>query len=172
MNKGYNLLPMSSETSKLFVGGLPASTTHADLVKLFATAGSVFGVKIVMDRETNRSKGFAFVEMATAADAQAALKKLDGCKLVDRRIFITTARPQVKRVEISGPKTAGRAAKPAAAAPEFVERRSGKDRRGQPQPPRRKPDAPVPVKKPGGNPGGFGPGFTSKKWKKPGRTGR
>ncbi len=108
-------------TSKLFVGGLPAETTHADLVKLFATAGAVFGVKIVMDRATNRSKGFAFVEMATEADAQAALKKLDGHKLVDRRIFITEARPHGKKASEPRPLSAKPAAKPA-----FVERRSGK----------------------------------------------
>ena len=155
---------MSNEDSKLFVGGLPATTTHADLVKLFATAGPVFGVKIVMDRQTNRSKGFAFVEMATPADAQAALKKLDGYKLVDRRIFITTARPQEKRVVEPEAKAS---AKPAA----LVERRSGKDRRAQPpaEAPRRKADAPVSPKKPAANPGGFGPGFHPNKWKKPNR---
>jgi RNA recognition motif-containing protein len=164
MYKGYNVLLMSHETSKLFVGGLPATTTHADLVKLFATAGQVFGVKIVMDRETNRSKGFAFVEMATEADAQTALQKLDGHKLVDRRIFITAARPLEKR-----------AADPAKTAPKpaaFVERRSGKDRRAQPpaEAPRRKADAPSSPKKPAPNPGGFGPGFHPNKWKKPNRT--
>jgi RNA recognition motif-containing protein len=158
-------------TSKLFVGGLPAETTHADLVKLFATTGPVFGVKIVMDRKTNRSKGFAFVEMATPADAQAALKKLDGYKLVDRRIFITEARPQVKRVEDLEP--AKPPVKPVPGKPGFVERRSGKDRRAQPtaEASRRKPDAAAPAKKPA-NPGGFGPGFHPNKWKKPNRTRR
>jgi RNA recognition motif-containing protein len=136
--------------SKLFVGGLPASTTHADLVKLFGTAGQVFGVKLVVDLETGRSKGFAFVEMAAPADAQAALKKLDGHKLVDRRIFVTAARPHEKKAEAPPAK------------PGFIERRSGRDRR--------KPDAAVPM--PGANPGGYGPGFTSKTWKKPGRTRR
>ena len=181
-------------TSKLFVGGLPAQTTHADLVKLFATAGSVFGVKIVMDRQTNRSKGFAFVEMATPADAQAALKKLDGYKLVDRRIFITAARPQEKRAVEPGAKPVGKAvsktaAKPGApparsapGTPGFVERRSGQDRRkaAQPEAPRRIPDVPLFLKKsgaksggkPAGKPGGFGPGFGPHQWKKPGRTRR
>lgn len=164
-------------TSKLFVGGLPATTTHADLVKLFGTAGQVFGVKIVMDRETNRSKGFAFVEMATEADAQAALKKLDGHKLVDRRIFITTARPQEKRAEEPAPKPGVKP--PVSHVPGsvgFVERRSGKDRRksASSDPARRKPDAAAPPSVPPkkANPGGFGPGFHPNKWKKPGRVRR
>ncbi|MFI5362218.1 MAG: RNA recognition motif domain-containing protein [Elusimicrobiota bacterium] len=173
-------------TSKLFVGGLPATTTHADLVKLFGTAGSVFGVKIVMDRQTNRSKGFAFVEMATPADAQAALKKLDGFKLVDRRIFITEARPQEKRAVASPSPSSGKAAgkagfkpafkqgAPAFGEPGFIDRRSGKDRRAQPpaETPRRKPETPSFIKKKTAEPGGFGPGFTRDRWKKPGRTRR
>ena len=158
---------MSHEEAKLFVGGLPETATHAELVKLFATVGPVFGVKLVMDRKTGRSKGFAFVEMATAADAQNAHKKLDGYKMVDRRIFITPARPLEKRVE-----------PPVPAKPAFVERRSGKDRRAQSlsDAPRRKADAPVPATGPAKKkpelPSTFGPGFTSNKWKKPNRTRR
>ena len=147
--------------SKLFVGGLPATTTHADLIKLFSTAGQVFGAKLVMDLETGRSKGFAFVEMATAADAQAAIKKLDGHKLVDRRIFVTPARPHEKAAEAP----AAKASKPGPGDPGFVERRSGKDRR-------KAPHAPAPAKSPSANTGGYGPGFSSKIWKKPGRTRR
>jgi cold-inducible RNA-binding protein len=161
---------MSHEESKLFVGGLPESATHAELVKLFATAGPVYGVKVVMDRKTGRSKGFAFVEMATPADAEAALKKLDGHKMVDRRIFVTPARPLEKRVEPAAPKPAP-----------FVERRSGADRRVQPPAEtRRAPGAPAPSAKAPPKPAGkppvkpavFGPGFSRDKWKKPGRTRR
>jgi RNA recognition motif-containing protein len=158
---------MSHEDSKLFVGGLPETATHAELVRLFATVGPVFGVKLVMDRKTGRSKGFAFVEMATPADAQAAHQKLDGYKMVDRRIFITPARPLEKRVE-----------PPVPAKPAFVERRSGQDRRASApaDAPRRKADAPAPASAPAKRkpepPAKFGPGFTSKKWKKPNRARR
>lgn len=163
MNKKYNPFAMAHEDAKLFVGGLPPATTHAELVRLFATVGPVFGVKVVMDRQTKLSKGFAFVEMATPADAQAALQKLDGHKLGDRRIFLTPARPLEKKLEPSIP-----------AKPAFAERRSGKDRRAQSasDAPRRKTGAAPPVpekKKPATGPSGFGPGFTRNKWKKPNR---
>jgi len=148
---------MSHEEAKLFVGGLPPAVTHAELVRLFATVGPVFGVKVVLDRQTKLSKGFAFVEMATPADAQAALKKLDGHKLGDRRIFVTPARPLEKRDE-----------PPAPAKPTFVERRSGKDRRAQPRDPEAKPER-KPSPKPPAKPSTFGPGFTRDKWLKPHR---
>jgi len=156
---------MAHEEAKLFVGGLSPSITHGELVRLFATVGPVFGVKVVVDRQTKLSKGFAFVEMATPADAQAALKKLDGHKLGDRRIFVTPARPLEKRDEPPAPA--------APAKPSFVERRSGKDRRAQPPAgaSRRQADAPAPAKppKPAEKPSVFGPGFTRDKWKKPHR---
>lgn len=154
---------MAHEEAKLFVGGLPTAITHAELVRLFATVGPVFGVKVVMDRQTKLSKGFAFVEMATAADAQAALKKLDGHKLGDRRIFVTPARPQEKREFPEAPP----------AKPAFVERRSGKDRRAQPSAAdgRRKAEPAPSAKAPKApaKPSGFGPGFTRDLWKKPHR---
>jgi RNA recognition motif-containing protein len=157
---------MAHEEAKLFVGGLPPGTTHADLVRLFATVGPVFGVKVVLDRQTKVSKGFAFVEMATAADAQAALQKLDGHKLGDRRIFVTPARPLEKKEAPAAP-----------AKPAFLERRSGKDRRAQssadagrrqaePFPAAKPPKAPA---KPAEKPAGFGPGFSRDLWKKPRR---
>ena len=104
----------------LFVGGLPYETTQEELAKMFAACGKVIDVKLIMDRDTGRSKGFAFVEMSTAAEAQAAIKTLNGSSLGQRQIFINEARPQEKRPE-------GFSAKPG-----FVERRSGKDRRRQP----------------------------------------
>ena len=118
-------------TNKLFVGGLPYETTQADLLKLFGTAGKVFGVKLIMDRETGRSKGFAFIEMAAAADTKAAMEKLNGAALGGRKIFITEARPQEKAAGATGA-TPASPSKPFAAAPTFVERRSGQDRRRRP----------------------------------------
>ncbi len=117
--------------TKLFVGGLPYETTQSELLKMFSSAGAVFGVKLIMDKETGRSKGYAFVEMSTEADAKAAMEKLNGAAVGARKMFISEARPQEKK---DGP--GGRpafAAKPAfAPAPGFVERRSGKDRRQRP----------------------------------------
>ncbi|HBL16145.1 MAG: hypothetical protein A2X36_04230 [Elusimicrobia bacterium GWA2_69_24] len=84
-------------TNKLFVGGLPYETTQDELTKLFSGCGKVNSVKIIMDRETGRSKGFGFVEMATEAEAQAALMKLNGTSLGPRQIFINEARPQERR---------------------------------------------------------------------------
>jgi len=107
------------ERSKLFVGGLAPETTRADLVKLFSTAGAVFGVKLVVDRDSGRSKGIAYVEMATETDARAALKKLDGARLGGKRIFVVAARA----------KDAAPAAPRYGSGPGMIERRSGKDRR-------------------------------------------
>lgn len=180
-NNEYNRIRMSHEEAKLFVGGLPEATTRADLARLFAASGPVFGVKLVTDRRTGRSKGFAFVEMATAADAQAAMKKFDGYRLGDRRIFITPARPQEKRDVSAPPGPASRPVPPGAAG--FVERRTGKDRRAAPSEAAAKPPvkpaakppfkpAPKPAAKPVERPAGYGPGFTRDRWKKPGRTRR
>jgi RNA recognition motif-containing protein len=106
--------------NNLFVGGLPYEATQEELAKLFAACGKVTNVKLIMDRDTGRSKGFGFVEMSTEAEAQAAIKKLNGATLGSRQIFINEARPQEKR-------PGGFADKPG-----FVERRSGvKDRRRQ-----------------------------------------
>jgi hypothetical protein len=106
----------------LFVGGLPYETTQEELERLFSTCGKVASAKLIMDRDTGRSKGFGFVEMSTAAEAQASISKLNGSTLGDRKIFINEARPQEPR-----PAHGGFADKP-----DFVERRSGvKDRRSQ-----------------------------------------
>jgi cold-inducible RNA-binding protein len=69
---------------KLFIGGLSFSTTDERLRELFATAGGVDSAVVVTDRDTGRSRGFGFVEMATAEDADAAAKKFDG-QMVDGR---------------------------------------------------------------------------------------
>ncbi len=69
---------------KLFIGGLSFSTTEEGLRELFATAGAVESAAVVTDRDTGRSRGFGFVEMTTAEDADAATKKFDG-QVVDGR---------------------------------------------------------------------------------------
>lgn len=69
---------------KLFIGGLSFSTSDERLRELFATAGGVESAAVVTDRDTGRSRGFGFVEMATAEEAEAAAKKFNG-QVVDGR---------------------------------------------------------------------------------------
>ncbi len=82
---------------KLYVGGLSYGTTEDALHELFSQAGQVDSVKIIIDRETGRSKGFAFVEMATDAAAQDAISRWDGKEFDGRRITVNEARPQAPR---------------------------------------------------------------------------
>jgi RNA recognition motif-containing protein len=83
--------------SKLFVGSLPYSVTDDQLSELFAQAGTVVSARVIMDRDTNRSKGFGFVEMSSDEEAQAAVKALDGHDMDGRRIVVSEARPQERR---------------------------------------------------------------------------
>jgi cold-inducible RNA-binding protein len=79
---------------RLYVGNLPYSATEDELRALFGQAGQVTSVVIIMDRETGRSKGFAFVEMATTADAQKALSMFNGYSLNRRALTVNEARPR------------------------------------------------------------------------------
>jgi len=79
-------------SSKIYVGNLPYSVTNSILESNFAEHGSVSSARIMMDRETGRSKGFGFVEMATADGAQAAIKALDGMSVDGRSIVVNLAR--------------------------------------------------------------------------------
>ena len=79
---------------KLFVGGLPYRTTGDELRDAFAQAGEVASASIVTDRETGRSRGFGFVEMANDADAATAVDKLNGSELDGRKIVVSEARPK------------------------------------------------------------------------------
>lgn len=88
--------------NKLFVGGLPYSATERELEELFAQAGTVNSVKIIIDRDTGRSKGFGFIEMATEDEAQAAIKQFDGYELDGRTLAVNVARPQEDRGGRSG----------------------------------------------------------------------
>jgi RNA recognition motif-containing protein len=82
---------------KLYVGNLPYSATEATLRELFAPLGEVTSVSIITDRDSGRSKGFGFVEMATDAAAQQAIAQLSGKPLDDRTITVAEARPQADR---------------------------------------------------------------------------
>ena len=82
---------------KLYVGNLPYSATEATLRELFAPLGEVTSVSIITDRDSGRSKGFGFVEMATDAAAQQAITQLSGKTMDDRAITVAEARPQADR---------------------------------------------------------------------------
>lgn len=82
---------------KLFVGSLPFATSEEDLKNMFAAHGAVTSAKIIMDRETGRSRGFGFVEMPTDAEAKAAITALNGSSIEGRQIVVNEARPMEKR---------------------------------------------------------------------------
>lgn len=83
--------------TKLFVGGLPYSMTDDQLQALFAPVGTVTSAKIIKDRETDRSKGFGFVEMGSDDEAKAAINQLNGKEVEGRTINVSEARPQEAR---------------------------------------------------------------------------
>lgn len=84
-------------TTKLYVGNLSYDTTEEDLRELFAKAGNVESVALPTDRETGRPRGFGFVEMSTAAEAQKAISQLNGQTVRDREIKVNESRPQEQR---------------------------------------------------------------------------
>jgi RNA recognition motif-containing protein len=82
---------------KLYVGNLSYNTTEDDLRTLFAQAGAVASVALIKDRDTGRSKGFAFVEMSTQAEAQKAISMFNAFKLDERELTVNLARPREER---------------------------------------------------------------------------
>ena len=83
--------------AKVYVGGLPYATDEAELTRLFAAHGTVESARVVTDKFTGRSRGFAFVEMATDEEAEAAISALDGTELGGRTLAVSKARPQEPR---------------------------------------------------------------------------
>src|SRR5260221_11341878 len=77
---------------RLYVGGLPYQTNEQDLLDLFGQAGQVTGASVITDRDTGRSKGFAFVEMSNDQEARAAIERLNGTTMGDRAIIVNEAR--------------------------------------------------------------------------------
>src|SRR5262249_33593633 len=80
--------------SKLYVGNLSYGTSQEDLEELFGKHGQVTEVRIIRDMNSGQSRGFAFVEMATPADAQKAIEALNGYELQERALVVNEARPK------------------------------------------------------------------------------
>lgn len=88
--------------TKLYVGNLSYDATEEELKTLFSQAGVVQSVAIIKDRETGRSKGFAFIEMTNQAEAQAAISQLNGKQYRDRALTVNIARPREERGGFGG----------------------------------------------------------------------
>jgi RNA recognition motif-containing protein len=82
---------------KLYVGNLPFAATESSLSELFAQAGAVESVRVITDRDSGRSKGFGFVEMASDEDAQNAISSFNGTDVGGRQIVVNEARPMQRR---------------------------------------------------------------------------
>ena len=88
--------------NKLYVGNLPYSVRDGDLEQSFGQFGSVTSAKVMMERDTGRSKGFGFVEMGSDAEAQAAISGMNGQALGGRSLVVNEARPMEPRPPRSG----------------------------------------------------------------------
>lgn len=88
--------------TKLFVGGLPYSTTNEELQSMFASYGNIISAAIITDKFTGQSKGFGFVEMESDEAAQKAISELNETELNGRKIGVSVARPREERPPRSG----------------------------------------------------------------------
>ncbi|MBM4147994.1 MAG: RNA-binding protein [Lentisphaerae bacterium] len=81
----------------LYIGNVPFSSTEDDIKDLFSQFGQVARCHLVIDRETNRSRGFAFVEMGSDDEARQAMEKLNGYDIDGRKLVVNEARPREER---------------------------------------------------------------------------
>ena len=88
--------------NKLYVGNLPYSVRDGDLEQAFGQFGAVTSAKVMMERDTGRSKGFGFVEMSNAQEAQAAIEGMNGKNVGGRDLTVNIARPMEPRAPRSG----------------------------------------------------------------------
>jgi cold-inducible RNA-binding protein len=94
--------------SKLYIGGLAYSTTSEGLREFFAQSGNVLSATVITDRFSGQSRGFGFVEMSTAEEAQNAISQLNGRELDGRRITVEISNPQAPRTGGGGRPGGGR----------------------------------------------------------------
>lgn len=83
--------------TNLYVGGLAYEVDDAKLSELFSKAGKVVSASVIMDKYSGKSRGFGFVEMATAEEAKKAIEKFNGYDLLGRKIIVNEARPRRER---------------------------------------------------------------------------
>lgn len=83
--------------NKLYVGNLPYSFSDSDMERTFSAFGSVSSAKVIMDRDSGRSKGFGFVEMSSADEAAAAIKGMHGKDMDGRDLVVNEAKPMEPR---------------------------------------------------------------------------
>ncbi len=83
--------------TKLFVGGLPYTSTSEELKNLFTPVGAVLSATVIIDKFTGQSKGFGFVEMENDTEAQTAINQLNGTEVGGRSIIVSVARPKEDR---------------------------------------------------------------------------
>ena len=86
-------------SKKLYIGNLPYSATDQTLTDKFSECGTVNSAKVIMDRESGRSKGFAFVEMSTDSEATTSISRFNGTDLDGRAMNVSEAKPMVPRNE-------------------------------------------------------------------------
>ncbi len=89
-------------STKLYVGNLSFDTSVEDLEKMFGESGSVQSANIIEDRETGRSRGFAFVEMSSKEEAQNAISALNGKEVDGRALLVNEAKPREDRAGAGG----------------------------------------------------------------------
>jgi cold-inducible RNA-binding protein len=99
----FEYLEESFMGNKLYVGNLPYSFRDEDMQQAFSQFGNVSSAKVMMERDTGRSKGFGFVEMGSDAEAQAAIKGMNGQNMGGRDLVVNEARP----MEARAPRTGG-----------------------------------------------------------------
>jgi RNA recognition motif-containing protein len=94
-------------SNKIYVGGLPFSTTEGQLEEVFSAHGSVESARVITDKFSGRSRGFGFVEMSSGGEAQKAIDGLNGTQLEGRTLTVNEARPQEKRSGFGGDRNGG-----------------------------------------------------------------
>ena len=84
-------------SNKLYVGGLPYSTTEGQLQEIFEAHGTVESARVISDKFTGQSRGFGFIEMSSGDEAQKAISALNGSQLGSRTLVVNEAKPQERR---------------------------------------------------------------------------